>query len=79
MSLEGVEASLAAKSKELQEVLSQLQAAAAQEFQDAKKLLLEEGGLLRQDACRGNVSRSVFKGCLVVSGVCCFVAQERDL
>lgn len=44
VSLEGVEASLAAKSKELQEVLAQLQAAAAQEFQDAKKLLLEEGG-----------------------------------
>lgn len=44
VSLEGVEASLAAKSKELQEVLGQLQAAAAQEFQDSKKLLLEEGG-----------------------------------
>lgn len=46
VSLEGIEASLAAKSKELQEVLAQLQAAAAQEFQDAKKLLLEEGGSL---------------------------------
>jgi hypothetical protein len=44
LSLEGLEASLAAKSKELQEVLGQLQAAAAQEFQDSKKLLLEEGG-----------------------------------
>lgn len=42
--LEVVEASLSAKSKELQDVLAQLQAAAAQEFQDAKKLLLDEGG-----------------------------------
>jgi hypothetical protein len=41
--LEGVEGSLAAKRKELAEVLGQLQAAAVQEFQDAKKLLLEEG------------------------------------
>jgi hypothetical protein len=38
-----VEGSLAAKRKELAEVLGQLQAAAVQEFQDAKKLLLEEG------------------------------------
>jgi hypothetical protein len=41
--LDGVEGSLAAKRKELGEVLGQLQAAAVQEFQDAKKLLLEEG------------------------------------
>lgn len=41
--LEGVEASLAAKRKELADVLAQLQAAAVQEFQNAKKLLLEEG------------------------------------
>lgn len=43
VTLEGLEASLAAKGKELQDVLAQLQAAAALEFQDAKKLLLEEG------------------------------------
>jgi hypothetical protein len=41
--LDAVEGSLAAKRKELAEVLGQLQAAAVQEFQDAKKLLLEEG------------------------------------
>jgi hypothetical protein len=44
--LDGVEGSLAAKRKELAEVLGQLQAAAVQEFQDAKKLLLEEGELI---------------------------------
>lgn len=46
--LEALEGSLAAKRKELGEVLGQLQAAAVQEFQDAKKLLLEEG-----EACWG--------------------------
>lgn len=54
VSLAGVEASLAAKSKELQEVLAQLQAAAAQEFQDARKLLLNEGGLTGGWAGRGS-------------------------
>lgn len=68
VSLEGVEASLSAKTRELQEVLGQLQAAAAQEFQDAKKLLLDEGESAQSGLYVFGGRRDCFKGFLGALG-----------